>query len=453
MCQAALPGAVGRVMDRPLFMLAGSCAFVNYMLSEKLYHVVKTCCAADPKLMLSVFCALDPRGEISRSGGDWDDLFGIPSRELLAWVAEQMQNDNRSSVTGLKEEDAKKILRVQLRKHPAAFLECYHNAEFAAAAKMAQIMKEEDPALYQREVLDKGEEQKEKVIALFKFQGSFPQECRDYLEGRVDIQALYAARNRLPVTYGNSYGCRNALEQYVQTYHDEDFYSRCMAMMAVLENGYFFTAFNAKPAQKEAFELELRHIFSGLTLAGMGVAQQLQVITLMTDTIYDTVKKQAVTDGGISIFQQYLAQRTQETVTAFSEAGAYGRYFALLVYDSKANLQATDENRDAWQEQILSFSQDSSKLVKEELERILADRPGWREQVTGLLSSKKAAEREMGIRVLAKWNTPQDRETLQELYEKEKNAKIRTLLDTVLGLSLIHKSAPPRQAAMEYAGL
>ncbi|MBD5528962.1 MAG: DUF4132 domain-containing protein [Lachnospiraceae bacterium] len=448
MCQAVLPGIPGRVMDRPLFMLAGGCAFVNYMLSEKLYHVVKTCCAADPKLMLSVFCALDPRGEISRSGGDWDDLFGIPSRELLAWVAEQMKNDNRSSVTGLKEEDGKKILRVQLRKHPAAFLECYHNAEFAAAAKMAQIMKEEDPALYQREVLAKGDEQKEKVIALFNFQSSFPQECRDYLEGRVDIQALYAVRNRLSIPYhGSTYGCRNALEQYVQTYHDEDFYGRCMAIMAVLEYGYFFTAFSAKPAQKEAFELELRHIFSGLTLAGMGVAQQLRVITLMTDTIYDTVKKQAVTDGGISIFQQYLAQRTQETVTAFSEAGAYGRYFALLVYGSKANLQVTDENRescqaalaefakgkDAWQEQILSYSQDSSKLVKEELERILADRPGWREQVKGLLSSKKAAEREMGIRVLAKWNTPQDRETLQELYEKEKNAKIRTLLDTVLG--------------------
>lgn len=39
----------------------------------------------------------------------------------------------------------------------------------------------------------------------------------------------------------------------------------------------------------------------------------------------------------------------------------------------------------------------------------------------------------MGIRVLAGWNTPQDQEILRALYEKEKNTKLRTLLDTVLG--------------------
>ena len=39
----------------------------------------------------------------------------------------------------------------------------------------------------------------------------------------------------------------------------------------------------------------------------------------------------------------------------------------------------------------------------------------------------------MGIQVLAAWNTPQDREALQALYEKEKNAKLRALLGTTLG--------------------
>lgn len=449
MCQAVLPGVPGRVIDRPLFLLAGGCAYVNYMLSEKLYQAVKTCCDADSNLMLSAFCSLDPRGEISRTGGDWDDLFGIPSRELLSWVAQQMQNDKRNFATSIREEEGKKILRAQLRKHPAAFLECYRGAEYIAAAKMAQIMKEEDPALYREEVLEKAEEQKKKLIDLFNPNGNFPQECRDYLEGRSDLQTLYSIRNRLPVPYYGAYryGGRRPLEQYVQIYHDEEFYGRCMVVMALLQDRYFFIGFSAKPAQKEEFERELQHIFSGLNLAGMGVAQQLQVITFMTDQIYEENTKQAVTQGGIVIFQQYLAQRTQETVTAFSEAGAYGRYFGLLVYGSQANLQLTEENRedceaardefakgkDAWQEQILSYSQDSSKLVREELERMLIERPGWRPQVTKLLSSKKASERELGIRVLAKWNTPQDRQALEELYGKEKNAKIRALLDTVLG--------------------
>ena len=64
---------------------------------------------------------------------------------------------------------------------------------------------------------------------------------------------------------------------------------------------------------------------------------------------------------------------------------------------------------------------------------MLSERPGWREQVTALLSSKKAAQRELGIRVLAGWNTPQDQAALQELYEKEKNAKVHALLETALG--------------------
>lgn len=449
MCQAVAPGAPGRVLDKNLFMLTGGCAFINYMLSDKLYRVAKTCCAIEPKLMLSIFCAFDLRGEVGRTGGDWDDLFGVPSRELLVWVTQQMQNNNWSNNGGLGEEDGKKILRVQLRKHPAAFLECYRNAEYAAAAKMAQIMKEEDSALYREEVLEKVEEQKKKLIDLFDSKWNLPQECRDYLEGRSDLQTLYSTRNGLSVPYYGAYryGSRGPLEQYVQIYHDEEFYGRCMVVMALLKDSYFFTGFEAKSAQKEEFERELRHIFSGLNLAGMGVAQQLQVIAFMTDEIYDEAKKQAVTQGGIAIFQQYLAQRTQETVTAFSEAGAYGRYFGLLVYGSQANLQLTEENRedceaardefakgkDAWQEQILSYSQDSSKLVREELERMLIERPGWRPQVTKLLSSKKASERELGIRVLAKWNTPQDRQALEELYGKEKNAKIRALLDTVLG--------------------
>lgn len=452
-CQSVLPGAPGRVIDRSQFLLAGGCAFVNYRLSERLYNVVKLCCITEPKLMLSAFCALDPRGEISLTGGDWDDLFEISTEELLKWVAEQIKYDNRSSATGISAEDGEKILRTQLRKHPAAFLECYRNAEIKAAGKMAQIMKEEDPALYREEVLQKAEEQKQKLIRLISTKGdfttsTFPKECVDYLEGSSDLQALYAVRDKLPIPYYGAYmyGGRGVLEEYVRTYGDEEFYARCMAVMALLEDSYFFNGFSAPLSQKEEFQKELRHIFQGLTRAGVGLADQLRVVGIMVD-IYETNKREAITQGCISVFQQYLAQRTQETVSAFSEAGANGRSFALLVYGSEADLQMTEENRevcqaglaefakgkDAWQDQILAYSQDSSKQVREELERILTERPGWREQVTDLLSSKKAQERELGIRVLAKWNTPQDRQALEELYGREKNAKIRTLLDTVLG--------------------
>lgn len=85
------------------------------------------------------------------------------------------------------------------------------------------------------------------------------------------------------------------------------------------------------------------------------------------------------------------------------------------------------------QEEIFACSLDSSKLVRRELEQILAERPQWRAQIWELLSSQKAAQREMGIRVLSKWNTPQDRKVLWLLREKEKNTSIRSLLEEVLG--------------------
>ncbi|MDE6674375.1 MAG: hypothetical protein K2K19_06125, partial [Acetatifactor sp.] len=191
----------------------------------------------------------------------------------------------------------------------------------------------------------------------------------------------------------------------------------------------------------------LEHSFRGMDRAGIGLDEQLQVFSQMVDCVYTDTKKYDITHGCIPIFQQYLAERTQEMEDAFARAGVYGRYFALLVYGSEAKLQVAEENqgnceaalaefakgKDAWREQILSYSQDSSKQVKQELEKLLTDRPGWRPQVTELLASKKAADREMGIQVLSRWNTPQDREALQALYEKEKSAKIRTLLDTALG--------------------
>ena len=441
-----LQGIRGRAVNENILRLLGGCAYVNYMLSERLRSVVMVCGAADSQQTLKVIEGMDMRQELDRNSGELEEIFGIPGREVISWAADLAQKglSHRSAVN---QDSINRILRGQFCRHAAEFVEEYKKAEFQAAAAMARIIREGDPVLYQKEVLQNGDVQKDKVIGLLTNKGTFVRECREYLEGKTDLSAIYAIRNQFTPYYG-AYDGKMALEQYVQTYHDEDFYGRCMALMALRETSYFFTAFSASPVDaKDEFEKELQHIFQGLTLAGVGLTDQIQVVSLMANNIYETNRKQAATQGCISIFQQYLAERTQEMVDAFAGAGAEGRCFALLVYGSEAKLQITEENReickaaldefakgkDAWKEQILSYTQDSSKLVKQELEQMLTDRPGWREQVTELLTSKKAAERELGIRVLSRWNTSQDREALQELYEKEKNAKVKSLLGAALG--------------------
>ncbi len=452
-----------RKVNETIFTLLGGCAFANYGLSEKLRNVVVFCGAASPALMLSMMECTDIRGEMKRLGGELQELFGISSREVISWAARRIQG-GLSRHTTLDISEVKAILQGQFDRHPAEFMEGYNQADYQAANFMAEIIREKDPDLYRREVLLNGRDaQRDKVVQLILSanRSKVPQVCRDYLEGKSQLEALYAIRDQLASPYYGAYWeCRKALEQYVNTYHDEGFYSRCMAFMALWGTSYFFTSFSASTSEKEAFRKELEHIFQGLSLAGVRLEDQIQVVSLMMDNTYEENKKQALLQGSLSVFRQYLAERTQETVDALAGAGADGRHFALLVYGGEANLRVTEENRevcgaalaefakgkDAWKEQILSYTQDSSKLVKQELEQMLADRPGWREEVTGLLSSKKAAERELGIRVLCRWNTPQDQGALQALYETEKNAKIRALLDAALG------HAPAAEGGTETGG-
>ena len=411
--------------------------------------MVMVCAAVAPEQMLKTMEVMDLRYELRTTGycgGELEEIFGISASVIIDWAADRIQK-GLSHRTMADMDSLKEILRGQFGRHKEVFLEVYRKADFQAADVMAQIIKENDPMLYRKEVLLNGDVQRDKVINLLTARGNFTQESRDYLEGRSELSTLYALKGQFTPYYG-AYDGKKALDQYVRNYHDEAFFGRCMALMALRETSYFFTAIEVSPVdKKDEFQKELQHIFQGLTQAGVGLADQLQVVALMVDSTYETNRKNAIIRGCISIFQQYLGERTQETVDAFAGAGAEGRCFALQVYGSDADLHITEENReacetalaeyakgkDAWQEQILSYTQDSSKLVKQELEQMLSERPGWREQVTALLSSKKAAQRELGIRVLAGWNTPQDQAALQELYEKEKNAKVHALLETALG--------------------
>ncbi len=439
-----LTGIRGRAVDEDILKLLGGCAYANYMLSERLRLGVMFCGAASPLQMLIAMEVMDLRGKLERLAGELEELFGISDKEVVSWAADWLQRGiNRRTM--MSADAVMKILRGQFAGHREAFLEGYREAEYQAAEVMAQIMKEADPELYRREVAAGKEAQRDKVIRLILGAGSPMDVCRDYLAGKAELSDLYGVRNQIKFGYRSIYDAGSALKQYVKTYGDEEFYARCMAYIALGENGYFFTSVLTK--DEGSLEEGLAHIFRGLETAGLKLKDQLAVVCIMVDQVYMEERKRAITQGCLPIFLQYLAERTGEMQETFAQAGAFGRYFALLVYGSEAALQVTEENRercegalkelargkDAWQEQILSYSQDSSKLVRKELERILAQRPSWRPKVEELLSSGKAASRELGIRVLAEWNTPRDREALGELYEREKNAKLKSLLEGILG--------------------
>lgn len=451
-----LAGIRGRRTNEIMVYKLGSCAYVNYMLSEQVRSVVMVCGAANSQKMLDAIERMDLRGEIGHVAGELEELFCIPNRESILWAADRRTRHDHNH------DAAEELLCVQFRRHREDFLESYKNAGYREARAMAEIILKEDPALYEQEVLNKEDVLQDKLMDMMTNGLSCANVVRDYLTGRADLSALHPFKDQHADWHRQSgYYERWALIQYDQTYHNEDFFGRCMAYMALMEKRDFFIT--SLYYGDDLIRKNLEDIFRGLDHAGIDVAGQLQVIMLMLDDIVMERKKgyivmsvmesetQDIINGCIPIFRQYLAERTQETVKAFSEAGDCGRCLALRVYGGKAEVQITEGNRescmaareefakgkDAWKEQILSYSKDCSKQVRQELEKLLTDRSGWREEVKEMLSSKRAVERELGIRVLANWNTPQDREALQELYGSEKSAKIRALLDTVLGYETV----------------
>ena len=142
-------------------------------------------------------------------------------------------------------------------------------------------------------------------------------------------------------------------------------------------------------------------------------------------------------EGTVKVFTRYLnGERREETLAAFSGAKADGRYLGLLVMK-----QDPEKNK----QQILSCTSDSAKRVKEELLAFLCAQKGWEQDMIELLSAKKAAQREMAVKVLSRWQ--QDggnfHQVLMQAMEKEKNAKVLALLQSALN---IQESDRPEEA-------
>ena len=416
-----LQGMRNWAVNAAVFDLVANCASVNYMLSGKLRNVLRVCGALNPSELLDALVRVDLREEIGNMAGKMEELFGISDQNVMSWIQAVLNGFQKFGVP--TEKVKKEILPAQYRKNPQLYLLTYEKAELDEGNALAGAIRDEDPEIYQRMVLPKAAAQRDRIISWLTGKETCARECRDYLEGQADLSTLYAIRGKLSPDYYRESDARKALEKYFEAYQDEDFYARCMAYMALRGMAYFFST-GLIGSRTEAPREVLEHTFRSLALAGVDLADQVQVVCLMVDSEYSEEKKASITRICIPVFRQYLAERPGEMESAFAKAGAYGRYFALLVYGGEAQV---------WQAQILSYSQDNSKQVRQELEKLLTDHPDWRPQIIELLSSKKAVEREMGIRVLAGWNTPQDREVLQALYEREKNAKIRMLLDNVLG--------------------
>ena len=418
-----LPRLRGRAINDAIFILISGCAYANYRISQRLRGVVAVCAAAAPEEVLWMSHHMN---EYACLEDGMEENFGIPVQCLLAWVTEWVE-DGFDYRTAVDMDGVNVWFRSQFRKYPYVYLDAYKHADYFVAYVMARAIREEDYEVYRREVLSRSAWQQDRIIDMLLAGGNSLRESRSYLEGRLELSALQAAGIHLggKGIHNDLHRARMAVEWYDETYSDEQFYSRCMAYMALRECDEFFRYVRyVRSDSGHAISMEQMtlHTFQGLALAGIKLPLRLHIAcTLAAEAYEEEDYARWLIPCLVSVFQEELAQRPQETRAAFAAEGAYGRYLALLIY-------AREERR----EEIFAYSLDPSKMIRRELVRILTDRPHLRPQVTELLSSKKAAQRETGVRVLAAWDTPQDRAALWQLQEREKNASVLSLLEEVL---------------------
>ena len=395
-------------MDDGLAGFLGGCAFVNLGLSPILKTVVWLCLFSNAKNALQEIWNIDVRGDFSRYGGEFDELFDIVPTDLIALAVKVR---------------ARNVLKRQFEKNKESFLEVLNKVDYESLEFLYSIIKEVDKSMYEQ-VADRGEElAKERVIStLVNKNTAFDPVAKAYLRGEEPIEKLCADLDGVREGY---YSYENHLEQealhiFCTNYEDEAFYRRCMSYLLLRSAILFFVKMIKQ--EKEV----VKQLFDAFYQEKMPFIHQLNGCIMIADSYYFSGEERSdFLDAAKEVFAEHLKKNRKPMVEAFLNTDAQGRCLGLMTYQKDA---------EAYKEEIFAYTKDSSKNVKEKLIEILKSHANWSEDVIKLLDSSKAAERELAVRVLQIWNKPEHREALKNTLEKEKSEKIRSQIMSALNM-------------------
>lgn len=88
-----------------------------------------------------------------------------------------------------------------------------------------------------------------------------------------------------------------------------------------------------------------------------------------------------------------------------------------------------------YRDKIFEAADDTSKQVRATLVKIVPELPDCHKEIEDILKAKKAAKRETAIEIIAAMNDGSWKETLEAALEKERSEKLRTKLESLLGIS------------------
>ncbi len=435
--------------------VVSTAAFMNFALSRKLANTACVCFATDVETALNFLQGMDMRGDMDKLGRCLDVMFRIDSAKFIQWAA---KNHKLA------------ILKEQFGRNREAYMDYMDSADYDIYNTMAPIVKQMDPELFNKRVSGEVYRQQAKVIDAFVKSTnnrvpSILEDMKKYLRGEGGMEQVEACGKPLRECYYWGSSAHTVLKSYQAVYGYDAFSNRCETLL-LAGNGSSFYQFFVKDGEVDG--PEVKRLFAAVDSEGLDLVSQLNGYAGLVDGGYNEKWTNALEKEAKEIFKDYLANRREETLAAFSKAGSVGRRFGLQVMGEDAQTN---------KETILGFAQDTAKSVKEALLDILYGQKGWETEVVSLLSSKKAADRETAVNVLAKWKAEAEQanakgasagegtadagsasvgkessageggqsgkgqsaehyaQILMQALEAEKNAKVRALLE-----NLLHKS-------------
>ncbi len=397
-------------------------SYLNYMYSPKLKNIVRLCLLANLQETLEALYTMS-RGtkmDICTKGGAYDKVFGIDSEKYLTWAAKG---------------ERKNILRKQLAENTECYIQVMDSLPVEYANKLFLMMKEEKPELYRKLLEERQKDgnsaEREKLIDAVVQQDANLDAAKAWLCGESTLEEFDASFDK---SIGGSLyvGVHEweLLANYYENYGDEEVYRRCEVYMLFNRARAFFNMAIRKQGKWSGNCIEterVKKVFADFETEGLGLAQQIPLISLLGDSMYSQFDMEKFLDCVKEYLSGHLEKRREDTLKVLAGADFFTRCIGLQVL-------AQDAGRN--KAEILKYVNDSSKVVREELFGILCAHKEWEEDIKALLSSKKAAEREFFIRVLLHWQeTGADyRECFTQAMENEKSAKVKELLENALGM-------------------
>ncbi|MDE7182890.1 MAG: DUF4132 domain-containing protein, partial [Lachnospiraceae bacterium] len=403
----------------------GIMSMINFPFSDVLRNITKVCMAVNAEWMLTsskdfIRRMASDRRKTGIHIGDLDEVLGIDPETYIRWAAVELKDS---------------ILKRQLEKNQEIYLNAMDeggytsllskknstwNSSTDAVNYLKDVVKKENPKLYGEAVLARPNY--EEVIAYLVKDTPNAELAREYLRGNGSIEALYP----YAAEYSGGYVSHNYMKAQKKHCNDQGFFNRCKAFMILTCSEQ--TTF-AEEWDTDCL-LQIEQCYQMLCDEHLDIAHQLGGFEACYGAYDNAIgcSEESFLKGTVQVFTRYLnGERREETIAAFSGGKADGRYLALLVMKQDA-----ERNK----KEILSYTADSAKRVKEELLELLCAQKGWEQDITALLGAKKAAQREMAVQVLSRWQQEGSNynPVLMQAMEKEKNAKVRALMQCALNI-------------------